>query len=153
MQQRGRKAERKELELMSNPNSKHLAYEFFRRVWAPPHDLGAIDDLMTEDYRITTAGLVIEGREAFKTWVAGMQQVVQHATNEHLEVFTNESGDRVVSRWITRGFNNGIFGLPADGQAIAFTGIAIWRVEGARLAECWVERSALELYNRLLGGA
>lgn len=36
-------------------HSRLLALGFFRRVWAPPHDLSAIDDLMTEDYRITTA--------------------------------------------------------------------------------------------------
>jgi predicted ester cyclase len=44
-----------------------------------------------------------------------------------------------------------MFGLPADGAPVEFTGIAIWRVESGRLAECWVERAALELYNRLLG--
>jgi predicted ester cyclase len=71
--------------------------------------------------------------------------------NEHLEVFTNASGDRVVSRWITRGANNGMFGLPADGALVEFSGIAIWRVENGRLAECRVERAALELHNRLLG--
>jgi predicted ester cyclase len=126
-----------------------LAYEFFRRVWAPPHDLDAIDELMTDDYRITTAGKVIEGRDAFKAWVAQMQTTITGATNEHLEVFTNAAGDRIVSRWITRGANNGIFGLPPDGRPIAFTGIAIWRVRDGRLAECWVERSALELYQAL----
>ncbi len=129
--------------------SEHLAREFFRRVWAPPHDLNAIDELMSEDYRITTAGTVVEGREAFKGWVAEMQRTVGAATNEHMEIFTNVSGDRVVSRWITRGTNDGMFGLPADGRPVAFTGIAIWRVEEHRLAECWVERSAFELYNAL----
>jgi predicted ester cyclase len=104
---------------------------------------------MTPDYRITTAGQVVEGRDAFKTWVAAMQKLVAGATNEHLEIITNATGDRVVSRWITRGRNNGMFGLPADQRAFAFTGIAIWRIEGDRLAECWVERSAFELYNRL----
>jgi hypothetical protein len=39
--------------------------------------------------------------------------------------------------------------LPADGRPIDFTGIAIWRVESGRLAECWAERSAYELYRRL----
>jgi predicted ester cyclase len=126
-----------------------LAYEFFRRVWAPPHHLDAIDELMTDDYRITTAGKLIEGRDAFKAWVAQMQTTIIGATNEHLEVFTNAAGDRIVSRWITRGANNGIFGLSADGRPIAFTGIAIWRVRDGRLAECWVERSALELYQAL----
>ena len=129
--------------------AERLAREFFRRVWAPPHDLDAIDELMTEDYRITTAGQVVEGRAAFKAWVAAMQELVGDATNEHLDIVTSAAGDRVVSRWITRGTNNGMFGLPADGRPVEFSGIAIWRVEGDRLAECWVERSALELFDRL----
>jgi len=104
---------------------------------------------MTEDYRITTAGSVVEGRSAFKAWVAQMQQTITDATNEHLEVFSNSSGDRIVSRWITRGFNNGMFGLPANGAPVSFTGIAIWRVRDGRLAECWVERSAWELFSTL----
>lgn len=126
-----------------------LAETFFRRVWAPPHDLDAIDELMTEDYRITSAGRVIEGRAAFKAWVAEMQRHVAGATNEHLDLFADSTGQKVVSRWITRGRNHGMFGLPADDGAIAFTGIAIWAVRDGRLAECWVERSALELYLQL----
>ena len=131
------------------PQAEHLAREFFRRVWAPPHDLDAIDELMTEDYRITTAGRVVEGRAAFKAWVAAMQRTVGDATNEHLEMITNAAGDTVVSRWVTRGHNNGMFGLPGDGRPVEFSGIAIWRVRNGRLAECWVERSALELYETL----
>ena len=130
--------------------ARRLAQDFFRRVWAPPHDLQAIDELMTEDYRITSAGRVIEGREAFKSWVAEMQRQVAGATNEHLDLFTDSSGERIVSRWITRGRNRGIFGLPPDDSAIEFTGIAIWKIRDGRLAECWVERSALELYFRLV---
>jgi len=133
-------------------DAEQLAREFFRRVWAPPHDLDAIDTLMTEDYRITTAGTVVQGREAFKRWVAAMQRLVKDATNEHLEIITNATGDRVVSRWITRGYNAGMFDLPARGERIEFTGIAIWRVEDGRLAECWVERSAYELYRHLSNG-
>ena len=134
---------------MTRPQAETLAREFFRRVWTPPHDLGAIDELMTDDYRITTAGKVVEGRDAFKAWVGSMQKTIRDATNEHVEVFTNAVGDRVVSRWMTRGFNNGMFGLPATGEPVEFSGIAIWRVQGDRLAECWVERSALELFDEL----
>lgn len=83
-------------------NAERLAREFFRRVWAPPHDLDAIDELMTENYRITTAGSVVDGRDAFKAWVASMQKQVRQATNEHLEIITNSAGDRVISRWVTR---------------------------------------------------
>jgi len=128
---------------------EQLPVEFFRRVWAPPHDLDAIDEMMTEDYTITTGGAVVRGRAAFKEWVRGFQALLLDATNETLEVFASADGDRVVSRWVCRGRNNGIFGLPADLRPVSFTGIAIWRVEGGRLAECWVERSALELYRSL----
>jgi predicted ester cyclase len=136
---------------MRSSHAEYLAREFFRRVWTPPHDVDAIDELMTEDYRVTTAGTIIEGRAAFKAWVRSMQSTIGGATNEHLELFTSSSGDRVVSRWVTRGTNNGIFGLPAGQEPIAFTGIAIWSVEGRRLSECWVERSALELFRSLQG--
>ena len=63
------------------------------------------------------------------------QATLGEATNEHLEVFTNPAGDRVVFRWVTRGYNNGMFGLPAGGTPVEFSGIAIWRVKGDRLAE------------------
>lgn len=126
-----------------------LPVEFFRRVWAPPHDLDAIDELMTEDYVITTGGATIRGRAAFKAWVGEFQRRLIDATNETLDVFANPEGDRVVSRWICRGRNNGIFDLPPDGRAVAFSGIAIWRVRDGRLAECWVERAAWEAYRAL----
>jgi hypothetical protein len=109
---------------MLTSQAEYLAEQFFRRVWRPPHDLDAIDELMTENYRITTAGQLVEGREVFKAWVANMQKLVRKATNEHLELFTNATGDRVVWRWVTRGFNNGIFGLPPNNEPVEFTGIA-----------------------------
>ena len=135
---------------MTDPESaERLARTFFASVLAPPHDLDAIDELMTEDYRITTAGMTIAGRDAFKRWVGDFQKLVGNARNKHLEVFTNGTADRVVSRWVTHGDNNGVFGLPADGRPVEFSGIAIWRVTGDRLAECWVERSAFELWRKL----
>jgi predicted ester cyclase len=130
---------------------ERLPVEFFARVWAPPHDLDAIDELMTEDYVITSGGAVVRGRDAFKDWVREFQRQLLDATNETLEVFANAAGDRVVSRWVCRGRNNGIFGLPPDGRPVAFTGIAIWRVQGGRLAECWVERAAWEASRALSG--
>ncbi len=129
--------------------SERLALEFFARVWGSPHDLTAIDELMTEDYVITTGGVVIRGREQFKSWVKEFQTRLVDATNETIEIFSNAAGDRVVSRWICRGTNNGMFGLPADGRTVAFTGIAIWSVRDSRLSACWVERSAMELYREL----
>lgn len=138
-------------DLASRPQAERLAIEFLSRVWGPAHDLDAIDELMTEDYAIHSAGTSIRGRDAFKAWVGAFQTVLEDARNEILEVFADASGERVVSRWLCTGRNRGIFGLPADGRDVAFTGIAIWRVHDGRLAECWAERAALEAFRALSG--
>lgn len=130
----------------------HLARAFLARVWSVPADLGAIDELMTEDYVLTSAGTAVRGRSAFAAWVRAFHEKLPGATNEVLEVFSDRAGTRVVARWICRGQSGGIFGLPADGQPVSFSGIALWHVRDGRLAEGWVERSALEAV-RAHGGA
>jgi predicted ester cyclase len=136
-------------DIAAHSKAEQLAREFLGRVWGPSHDLAAIDELMTEDYVIISGGKPIEGRAAFKAWVAEFQTRLLDAQNEILEVFATPAGDRVVSRWLCTGRNNGIFGLPPDGRPVAFTGIAIWRVRDGRLAECWAERAAFEAYQQL----
>ncbi|NQD92553.1 SnoaL-like domain-containing protein [Pseudomonas sp. CrR25] len=133
----------------ASAQAERLALSFLDRVWQIPHDLNAIDELMTEDYVITSGGQAIRGREAFKAWVKAFQGLLLEARTDNLEVFANPAGDRVVSRWLCSGKNNGMLGLPADGRAISFSGVAIWAVRDGRLAECWVERSAWELYQEL----
>jgi putative hydrolases of HD superfamily len=133
----------------SPAGAEHLALEFLRRVWGPEHDLDAIDELMTEDYAITTGGTVIRGREAFKAWVREFQSRLLDARTRSVDAFANATGDRVVSRWVCTGINNGLLGLPADGRPVSFTGIAVWRLRDGRLAECWVERASWELYQGL----
>ena len=140
---------KEKIDLSKKQTPERLVYEFFNRVWCPPHELDAIDELMTEDYSITTAGVVVKGRTEFKKWVGGFQKVLLEAKNEIIDIFYNEAQNKVVSRWMCRGKNNGLFGLPANDKFISFSGIAIWTVRDGRLSECWVERSAYELYRSL----
>lgn len=93
-----------------------LATEFLTRVWGPAHDLDAIDELMTEGYRIWSGGTLVAGREPFKEWVRQFQALYGDAHTEIRETFANAAGDRVVSRWFNTGVNKGIFGLPPDGR-------------------------------------
>ena len=134
------------------PIPEKLVLEFFDRVWNIPHDLDAIDELMTEDYSITTAGKVVKGRNEFKNWVSEFQKQLLDAKNESVDLFYNEEKNKVVSRWNTSGRNNGLFGLKPDNRHISFTGIAIWTIKDNRLSECWVERNAYELYQNLISG-
>ncbi len=127
--------------------AEELALEFFARVWTPPHDLDAIDELMTEDYVITSGGQDIVGRQAFKAWIMEFQSHLLEAKTESMDVFANRADSRVVSRWVCTGKNNGVLGLPGNGEIVSFTGIAIWAVQDGRLSQCWVERAAWELYQ------
>lgn len=111
-----------------------------------------IDDLMTEDYRIRSGGKLVSGRAALRKRVHQFQSVYGDARTEIQEIFADAAGQRVVARWANTGVNRGVFGLPPDGRAVSFTGIASWRVSGGRLAECWVERAGLEAYLTLTGG-
>jgi len=131
---------------------ENLVLAFFDRVWHDPHELYAIDELMTEDYTITTAGSTIKGRTEFINWVREFQQLLLEAKTESVDIFYNETESKVVSRWVCSGKNNGLFGLDPDHRFISFTGIAIWTVRDNRLSECWVERSAYELYKNLTSG-
>ena len=47
----------------SHSKAEQLALQFLSRVWAPPHDLSAIDELMTEDFVITSGGSDVNDSE------------------------------------------------------------------------------------------
>jgi ketosteroid isomerase-like protein len=126
-----------------------VVQSFWEEVWAAC-DPAAVDRFVTEDFVITSAGVDIAGRENFKAWVAGFQSKIDDLKIETIETFGNPDGSRVSSRWLVTGRNNGMFGLPADGKPVAFTGNAVLAVTPTgKLAHNWVERSAWELYNQL----
>jgi hypothetical protein len=139
-------------EITAGKTAENLVLEFLERVWHEPHDLGAISELMTVDYTITTAGKTVSGRDAFIQWVGDFQKLLLDSKTDSVDIFSDSAGERVVSRWVCSGKNNGLFGLRPDQENISFTGIAIWTVREGRLASCWVERSAYELYLGLTSG-
>lgn len=127
-----------------------LLVEFWAEVWNLPQDLDTIDRLCTEDFVITSAGKDIVGRKAFKEWVIGFSSKIGEMKLTSLDMFSSADGTRVVSRWIMKGVNLGMFGTGADRRPVEFTGIAVWEVRDGKLAHNWVERSALELKERLV---
>jgi hypothetical protein len=122
---------------------------FWNNVWSYPYNLDLIDELMVEDFMITTAGVEIKGREQFKEWVRGFLKTISEGNLETLDIFESKDGSQVVSRWRLTGFNNGMFGLEPNRQPISLTGIAIWEIRDNKLAHNRVERSAWEVYQQL----
>lgn len=128
-----------------------LLTEFWAKIYNPPQDLDTIDRLCTEDFILTTSGRDVVGRAAFKEWVKSFSSKIRDLRLKSLDMFPSADGARVVSRWVVTGYNQGMFGTPADDQPVEFTGIAIWEVRDGKLAHNWVERSAYELAQKLNG--
>ncbi|MFI5610109.1 ester cyclase [Amycolatopsis sp. NPDC051903] len=131
------------------PNSVDLVEAFWDQVWNA-HNADAADDFVVEDFVITNAGVRIEGRENFKTWIRAFLHQVHDLRLEVAESFQNHDGTRVASRWTVYGRNNGLFGLEPDGRPISFSGTAVWEIADGKLVHNHVERASHELHQRLL---
>jgi hypothetical protein len=135
---------------MNRTDSVERAARFWREVWMAPQNPGAIDELVAEDFCITSGGNEIHGREAFKAWVIDFQRKIANLEFEVLESFQSPNGDRVATRWRVTGRNNGMLGTAPNLEPIVLTGISILAIgEDGRLQHNWVERNAWELSRRL----
>src|SRR5262245_38239520 len=124
--------------------SVDIVEHFWRSVWGARNP-GAVDGLVAEDFAITTGGVTIQGREAFKQWVTAFLDTVEDLRFESIETFQNATGDRVASRWKLSGRNNGFMGFEPCGTAFEMIGTAVWHVrDDGLLQHNWVERNALE---------
>ena len=136
---------------MAERNSVEIVENFWHQVWQSK-DPAAVDRLVAEDFVITSGGVEIRSRETFKQWVAGFLASIDDFEFSVVEIFQNEAGDRVVSRWLVTGTNNGFMGSVACGSPIHMTGTAVIHVrDDGLLQQNWVERNALEVHRNLAG--
>jgi steroid delta-isomerase-like uncharacterized protein len=134
---------------MDQRNSVRIAEHFWRQVWQARNP-DAIDKLVADDFEITTGGVTIGSRDAFKSWVAAFLASIDDFEFHVIEMFQSAKGDRVVTRWRVTGKNNGFMGFEPDGAPIDMTGTAVFEVrEDGLLQHNWVERSALEVERNI----
>ncbi|QYD73668.1 ester cyclase [Paraburkholderia edwinii] len=134
---------------MDGRNSVRIVENFWRQVWQAGNP-DAVDKLVAEDFEITTGGVTIGSRDAFKSWVAAFLASIDDFEFHIVEMFSSASGDRVVTRWRVTGKNNGFMGFEADGAPIDMTGTAVFEVrEDGLLQHNWVERNALEVERNM----
>jgi steroid delta-isomerase-like uncharacterized protein len=136
---------------MAKRDSVEIVENFWREVWQSKNP-EAVDRLVAEDFVITTGGVEVRSRKTFKKWIASFLASIDDFRFEVVEIFQNETGDRVVSRWVVTGRNNGFMGSPVCGSPITMTGTAVMQVRGDGLLQHnWVERNALEVHRSLVG--
>jgi hypothetical protein len=134
---------------MAKRDSVQIAEKFWREVWQLRNP-NAADHLVSEDFTVTSGGVDIRSREAFKKWVTAFLSSIDDFEFNVIETFQNETGDRVVTRWRVTGKNRGFMGSESCGSPIDMTGTAVLHVgEDGLLKHNWVERSALEVLRSL----
>lgn len=134
---------------MDKKNSIEIVEHFWREVWQSQNP-EAIDQLVAEDFCITSGGVEIHTRAAFKRWVAAFLSTIDDFRFDVVETFQNNAGDRVASRWRVTGKNNGFMGMAPCKSPITLSGTAILHVRADGLLQHnWVERSALEVHRSL----
>ena len=102
-------------------------------------DLDAIERFYAPDYvDHGRSSINASGRDAERESLAAMQQAFPDARHAIDDLIAE--GNRVVARISARGTHTGeLFGLPPTGKVVASTAVAIYRIEGGRIAERWVE--------------
>jgi len=130
--------------------SKALVTRFFSELWNPPYKMEVIDELVSDDFVITNAGTDIVGKEGFKKWVQALGSQFIDLRLHIEEIVATADGQRVTARMIASGRNNGAFGTKADKQPITLTVTAIVAVKEGKIVHNWVEKSALELQQKII---
>jgi len=130
-----------------NRNPEELVLDFLQAIWQPPYNLNRIHELVTEDYTLYSSEKIIKGKNSYIKWAKEFHTLLLEAKTISQDVIFNKVENKVVSRWVCSGKNNGIFELPPDGKLISFTGIAIWEIRQNLLSKCWVERSVYKIHK------
>jgi steroid delta-isomerase-like uncharacterized protein len=90
----------------------------------------------------------IRGREAYR---AAIERYRSAFSGLHVRIDDQVAeGDKVVTRWTASGRHDGeLFGMPATGKDVEFTGIDIDRIENGRIVEEWTNWDTLGLMYQL----
>jgi predicted ester cyclase len=134
---------------MVETNVVQIVARFWRDVWQDKNP-DAADLIVAEDFGITSGGVLIGPRETFKARVRAFLDSINDFDFEVVEMFANDAGDRVVTRWVVTGRNNGFMGFEPCQTPIRMTGTSVIHVrQDGLLQHNWVERNALEVQRSL----
>jgi steroid delta-isomerase-like uncharacterized protein len=133
---------------MSAEQNKSIVRRWVEEGWNKGN-AALIDELFTPNfYQHETGPETVTSSAALKQFHAGYLAAIpdMQFTIDDLVA----EGDRVVWRFKASGHQNGpLMGVPASGKAVAVTGIVIFRFEGSRMAEAWLNLDVLGLLQQV----
>ena len=116
--------------------------------WANHGDTKTADELIATNVVLRHPHVTVTGLETYKQSMAGF-----HAAFPDLRYAVEDQvaeGDKVLVRWLLTGTQRSEFqGHPAAGQAIRVAGMSLFRVEGGKIQEIWVNMDRLGMQQQL----
>lgn len=107
-------------------------------------DASAADQLVSPDF----SGPAGEGPEGFKSTVLPLRRAFPDLQFTIQDMVTE--GSRVVVRWTWQGTHRGPFaGTAPTGRLVSNDGIAIYRIEGGKIAEAWSQMDRLGVLQQI----
>ena len=134
---------------LTDDEIRDIVERFTNEAWNGGN-LDLVDELFSEDYVGHDAPRPepVRGPEGMKDFLRAYQAAMSDANITLDDVIIRD--DKVVTRWTGRGTNDGPFmGMPPTGEKVAFTGIRIFRLEGGKIVEGWVNWDTFGLMRQL----
>ena len=133
---------------MSTEQNKSIVRRWVEEGWNKG-SAALIDELYTPNfYQHETGPETVNSREALKQFHAGYLAAIPDLQFTIDDLIAE--GDKVVWRFKASGHQTGpLMGMPASGKAATVTGIIIFRFEGSRIAEAWLNLDMLGMLQQL----
>ena len=115
-----------------------------------PGNVDAVDEIYAPDYVLHDPSTPedvhgVEGAREFYETVFNAFPDTEISIEELIA-----EGDKVVTRWTSRGTHQGEFmGLPPSGKRVEVAGVTISRIEGGKIVEDWEFTDALGMMQQL----
>lgn len=133
---------------MSAEENKAIVDRYYEDLWNR-WNLALADELLATD--ITFYGslaVMARGIQGFKEYVTMVRTAFPDFHNTIEELIAE--GDKVVARLTYRGTHKGdLFGIAPTSKQVMYAGIAIFRIAGGKIVDCWVLGDTMGLMNQL----
>lgn len=133
---------------MSPETNKAIVRRMLGQVWNARR-LDLIAEFYTDDVIQHLVGFPVS------PGLAGVKEATANSLNAFPDLHLNiddeiAAGDKVVSRWTMAGTHQGeLLGIPATGKHVRQTGVTIYRLDNARIAELWFFPDSMGLMQQL----
>ena len=131
--------------------NKNIVRRYYDDLWSK-WDLAAVTELVSPDITFRgSLGITVQGREGFKDYVNMVRAAFPDFHNKIEELIAE--GSKVVARLTYTGTHQGeLFGIPATGKRVTYSGVAIFLIADGKIKDGWVLGDTMGLKRQLEAG-